>query len=118
MKIDLDARVYNVDGTTAKENGKEVACRELLIRALLSEIDGNGNPVRGQDKIKRYDLFLDVRKATNDTDFAAEEISLLKEAVLIFNALAAGQLRELLEGKVNELAPKKPDLKVVDKAES
>jgi hypothetical protein len=116
MKIDLEARVYNVDGTTAKENGKEVSCRELLIRALLNDIDGNGNPVRGQDKIKRYDLFLEMRKATDETDFKAEDISLMKEAVLVFNSLAAGQLRELLEGKVNELAPvKKPELKVVDK---
>lgn len=97
MKLPLDVVLLNTDDTAAKdENGKEVTLRAALIRAVLSEFDGDMQPVRGEAKLQRYDLYRSIKKATHDTDFTPEDVVMLRKAVLIYPPLTCGQIRELL----------------------
>ena len=97
MKLALDTVLLNTDDTPATdEKGQPVTLRAALIRASLMEIDGDGNPVKGEAKLTRYDLYRAVKKATADTDFTPEQVVDLRKAVLIFPPLTCGQIRDLL----------------------
>lgn len=97
MKLPLDQVLLNTDDTPAKdETGKEVTLRAALIRAVLAEMDGDMQPVKGEAKLRRYDLYRSVKKATGDTDFSPEDVVELRKAVLIYPPLTCGQIRDLL----------------------
>lgn len=96
MKLKLDAVLVNADDTPAKEGDKEVTLRAALIRAALSEYDDGMQPVKGPEKIQRYDLYRKLKKGTEETDFTPEEVVLLRKASLIFAPLSAGQIHEQL----------------------
>lgn len=97
MKLPLDAILLNTDDTAAKdEHGKEVTLRAALIRAALSEFDGDMNPLKGEAKLRRYDLYRAVKKGTADSEFTPEDVVELRKAVLIYPPLTCGQIRDLL----------------------
>jgi hypothetical protein len=97
VKLNLDQIMVNVDDTPAlDEKGKEITLRSSLIRAILSEIDGDMQPVKGEDKIKRYNLYKQIKTADTDTDFSPEDVVVLRKAVLVFPPFTCGQVRDLL----------------------
>lgn len=96
MKIKLEQVLENEDGSPAKEGDKDVTVRQALKRAALAEVDKNLQPIKGDEKVKRYDLFLLVKRATEDTDFKVEDIAALRDAVLVFPTFLSGQLRDIL----------------------
>lgn len=97
MKLPLDVVLLNTDDTPAKdESGKEVTLRAALIRAVLAEVDGDMQPVRGEAKLKRYDLYRSIKKGTVDTDYSPEDVVEMRKAVLIYPPLTCGQIRDLL----------------------
>lgn len=97
MKLALDQVLLNTDDTPAKdETGKEVTLRAALIRAILSEFDGDMTPLKGEAKLVRYSLYKAVKKATDKTDFNPEDVVELRKAVLIYPPLTCGQIRDLL----------------------
>jgi hypothetical protein len=98
MKLNLDAPLFNQDDSPAMEGDKPVTARVALIRAVLSEVDGDQLPIKGEEKIKRYGLYKLVKKATEETEFDVEDVAALKKAVLVFPPLVAGQVRDLLNG--------------------
>lgn len=98
MKIVLETVLSNLDDSPAMEGEKPVTARTALIRATLSDVDETGQAVKGDDKIKRYDLYRKLKKATVDTDFEVEEVAALRKHVLVFPTMTAGQLRDLLSG--------------------
>lgn len=97
MKLPLDTVLLNTDDTPAKdEKGQDVTLRAALIRAALSEFDGDMSPLKGEAKLRRYDLYRAVKKGTADTDFSPEDVVELRKAVLIYPPLTCGQIRDLL----------------------
>jgi len=97
MKLPLDQVLVNIDDSPAKdEGGNEITLRSALIRSVLAEVDGDMQPVKGEDKIKRYSLYRTIKKATPETEFEPEDVVLLRKACLVFAPLSAGQIRELL----------------------
>lgn len=96
MKIKLDSPLLNEDETPALEKEVPVTVRTVLIRAVLSDIDDSLQPVKGEEKVKRYNLYRTIKKGTDETDFEVEDVALLRKAVLIFPPLVAGQVREAL----------------------
>jgi hypothetical protein len=96
MKLKLDSVLLNADDTPAKEGEKDVTLRSALIRAVLAEYDDNMQPVKGPEKIQRYDLYRKVKKGTEETDFSPEEVVLMRKASLVFAPLSAGQIHEHL----------------------
>jgi len=97
MKLDLNQVLFNTDDTPATdEKGQAVTLRAALIRAILSEFDGDMTPLKGEAKLVRYALYKAVKKATDNTDFAPEDVVELRKAVLIYPPLTCGQIRDLL----------------------
>jgi hypothetical protein len=97
LKLPLDVVLLNTDDTTAKdEKGADVTLRTALIRAVLSEFDGQMQPLKGEAKLQRYDLYRALKKGTGDTDFTPEEVVVMRSAALIYPPLVCGQIRDLL----------------------
>jgi len=73
-----------------------------LANSLILEVKGDGTPVRGEEKIKRFNLWFKIKhnlaQEQQVMDFDAAEVVLLKEAVLAFSPLVAGQLNNALDG--------------------
>lgn len=97
MKLNLDQVLLNADDTLAiDEKGNEVTLRSALVRAILSEFDGDMQPLKGEPKLVRYSLYKAVKKATLETDFSPEDVVELRKAVMIYPPLTCGQIRDLL----------------------
>lgn len=99
MYIDLGAKLHDEEFKVQED----LTVKQGLCKSLLMEINGNGQPVLGESKIKRFDLWLKLKLAEGLVKLESEEITLLKEAVLVFAPLAAGQLTNHL--KQGALAP-------------
>ena len=96
MKINLDAAFVDAEDKTALENDKPITLKDALKRAVLSDVDGKGDPIKAEDKVKRFDLFLKLKTADANTDFSIDEVALLDKASLVFPTLIAGQIHYLL----------------------
>lgn len=97
MKLNLDAVLINPDGSPAMEGDRAITIRQTLINAVLAQTDGDMQPVRGEDKVKRYAIYMQLKNATIDTEFEVEDVAVLRKAVLIFPTIVVGQVREVLK---------------------
>jgi len=99
MQILLTRQFLNADDTpaVAADTKKPVDLRWALTQICLNDLDGNGQPLRGEPKIRRYELYRKIKKAGDVVELTAEDISHLKEGALAFSTLVAGQTREFLE---------------------
>jgi len=101
VKIDFGQKIKNIDGTIAKEGGKEedkdMTLGFICANALLANIP-NENP-SGLDKFKRWELAKKV--IGNETvEVTAEDISMMKELVgKAFGVIVVGQTYQMLEKK-------------------
>lgn len=95
MKYKLDGTVNELDGSPILEKEKPVTTYLCFARALMADHNEDGQPIRGDDKIKRYDLLMKLR-GKDEVDLDVEEVALLSRAVLIFPTLVGGQLRAFL----------------------
>jgi hypothetical protein len=96
MKYKLTTPIVNLEGEqTTEGDGKRGTMYLGLTRALMADHNDQGEPIKGDDKIKRYDLLMKIRKQ-DEVDLDVEEVALLSRAVLIFPTLVAGQIRAFL----------------------
>lgn len=98
-KLALSTPILDPEGNVV-DNGSATLGSSLK-NALLSDInpDSPQSPITPEEKISRFELYLKLRAATDDTDWTAEEIAKLKRLSLVFGTWIAGSLRSLLEGK-------------------
>jgi hypothetical protein len=92
MKYCLDGKFVGSDGkqlTDEKDQG--LTCGSLLIAACANGIGGDGQPVKGEDKLKFYAIYVKLIAARGFVDLSAEELGLLHGAVLNFPVIIAGQ---------------------------
>jgi hypothetical protein len=99
MKVKLTDHILTTDDEPAMEGDKPITVRTALIRAALSEVHGDGTPVKGSEKLDRYDLYRKI-KLSESGDLSDSEIKVLRELVLMFPPLLAGQLTDHLLGVV------------------
>lgn len=101
MRISLTQPFFNADDSPATDAAtkKVMDLRWSLTQICLHEIGADGQPLRGEAKVKRYDLYRKIKKAGEVISLTAEEISLLKDGALAFPTLVAGQTREMLENE-------------------
>jgi hypothetical protein len=100
MKISLSQTFLNSDDTPAidGQTKEPITLKQILVSSLLA----------GQeDKIKRYNLFRDIKKSkVGFVVLNVEDVAFLKKAVLECQpTLVAGQAHEMLE---NEYVSEKP----------
>jgi hypothetical protein len=99
MLIDLTQTYVNADDSPAitADTKRPVTLKFMLIQAVLSGVGPDGRPVPPDEKIKRYSLFRDLKKAEYTIELPAEDIAILKNAAKIFETLVMGQTHEMLE---------------------
>lgn len=98
MRYDLTLFPVSTDDEQLKDgSGKEVTFRETLITAITADVDENQQPLKGEDKMIRFELYMKLKRAKGSVELAPEEIVLLKRAALNFNIIVAGQVRQFLD---------------------
>ena len=97
--IDISAPLLDMDDKPTLEGELPITLALALKRAVLADTDTERNPVKPADKVYRFDLFLKLRAGEKEgkVELSAEEISFLKNAVLIFPTFVAGTVRKLLD---------------------
>ncbi len=97
MKIDFSQKFSGFDGATMKDTktDKELSLADICVEALLS-VDRE-DPIDGIEKLKRYDLALEIYQGKKES-LSAEEVVLLKELVgKYFTTLVVGQAFPMLD---------------------
>ena len=99
MLIDLSQTYVNADDSPAltADTKQPVTLKFMLIQALLAGVGSDGRAVPPDEKIKRYSLYRDLKRAGASIELPAEDVALLKNAVKIFETLVLGQTHEMLE---------------------
>ena len=107
MKISLTTVILDEDDLPFQEKGKPLTASVLFRRACLADVDKTGQPVKGEDKVKRYDLYekLTAAKGAETVDLDVEDVNLLNECIYVFGILPLGQLRKILKNPVVETRP-------------
>jgi hypothetical protein len=102
MLIDLMQTYVNADDSSAvtADTKQPVTLKFMLIQAVLSDVGPDGRAVQSDEKIKRYSLYRDLKKAGATLELPAEDIAILKNAAKIFPTLVMGQTHEMLERQV------------------
>lgn len=99
MKINFDTLLFDGNDAVVMEGEAPADVKVILKRAVLSDMQPNGQPIQPEQKLQRFDLFLKLRSADNDTDWSLDEVALLDKAVMVFPTLISGQLSYLLNQK-------------------
>ena len=100
MKIDFDYQIVDENDKPVPDvDGSPVKIVTLLKRAVLADANIDGTPIKPEEKLERYELFLKLRQADKDTDFSLAEVTLLDSAVRVYSTLILGQLHYLLNNK-------------------
>ena len=100
MLIDLSQTYVNADDSPAitADTKVPVTLKFMLIQALLSGTGPDGAPLKAEDKLKRYSLYRDLKKAGAAIELPAEDVVFLKEVAKSFiDTLVLGQTHEMLE---------------------
>lgn len=107
MLIDLTQVYLNADDSPAvtADTRVPVTLKFMLIQALLAGVGPEGQPLQSDDKIKRYSLYRDLKKADGVIELPAEDVALLKHAVKVFDTLVLGQTHEMLERTTPQMIP-------------
>lgn len=84
------------DANLKDEKGADANFRLCLMKALSADVDGEGQPIKGEDKFKRFDLYMKVKKSNGTVDLTAEEVVLATNAAKAFPVIVAGQCRDFL----------------------
>ena len=97
MKIDFTKKFTNFTGEILKDSqsGKELSLSDVCVEALMA-VDSKES-IDGMEKLKRYNLALDIHKGEKDS-LSSEEVVLLKELIgKYFTTIIVGQALPMLE---------------------
>lgn len=99
MLFDLDKFPVSEDDTQLKdEKGKLATYRDAFMKAATNDFDTNGQPVRGEEKFKRFDIWQKMKHANQLVDLDAKEVTYLTDLARdAFPILIAGQCRDFLK---------------------
>lgn len=93
------APVSDNDVILKDETGADVNFRTLLIRICMADVDGDGQPVRGSDKMRRFELYMRLKESTAVIEFTPDDAAFLSKAALAFPTIVAGQVQYFLDQK-------------------
>jgi hypothetical protein len=97
MKFNLTKFPIGEDDKQLKdENGKNVTFKEVLIKAITSAVDGRGQQVQGEEKFKRFDMYMRLKKSKGIVELNAEDVVMLTNAAQAFPVIVAGECRDFL----------------------
>jgi len=97
MKYDLtQCPVSDDDQPLKDETGKVANYRTLLMRVCAADVDGDMQPVKGTDKMLRYDVYIQLKRANGSIELDPESVAMLTKGALAFPTIVAGQVRDYL----------------------
>jgi len=99
MKYSVHKTFENAKGETFKNEGVDETFKSIVPQVLLADVDGNGQPVKGPEKLKRYDLWIKIRAAQDEVELTSDEIQTLSSAAELFSTVLYGQIKYFLEQK-------------------
>lgn len=103
MKYDLTKFPVGEDDQQLKDDtGKLAFYKQAFIKALLSEPNPmvpGAQPLSNDVKMKRYALYVKLKKANGTTNLDTDEVAILSDAVMLYPTLIAGQCRDFLNQK-------------------
>lgn len=80
-------------------SGKVATLRSIAIEALLAVFQDESS-LTGDEKLKRWELAMKVKRAVEPAEFTVEEVGLIKKLIgKAFAAMIVGQAWMMLEGK-------------------
>lgn len=99
MQVLLNSGLVDFEGEVMKDaKGSPAVLRGVCIDALMAQFEDEKN-LSGDEKLKRFDLALKVKKAEDPADFTVEEVALLKKLIgKAYGPLVVGQTWKMLEG--------------------
>lgn len=96
MKYDLTEKLKDHKGNYIPNDEKnDSTLYDVITIGLLADVDGDHQPIRGLQKVKRYKLFLKIM-GKDSVDLTAEEVAMISDAVLMFPTVVCGQVQEIL----------------------
>ena len=100
MNIDISKNFVDLEGNIIKAvTGKDATLKGVIIDALVANYEDEKN-LSGEEKVKRWNLALELTKADNEIDISIENISMIKKLVgKAYGVLVVGQALNMLEGK-------------------
>lgn len=106
MKYNLALFPVAEDGTQLKdEKGNPADFRVTLKKAFTSDADSQGQPIRGEEKFKRWDMWLRIKEAPPIIELSAEEVVYITHMCRdAFPVLIAGQCRDFLRNPMKDPA--------------
>ncbi len=97
MYIAIDQKFKDIEGNYILENEKEVELKTIIINALLGDYSDE-KTLLGDDKLKRWDLAIKIKQASDTVELSAEEIVLIKFLVgKPYTTTITGQAYKMLE---------------------
>lgn len=94
MKINLNAVLSDVDGSTLKEKDKVVTLKDVCIAAVLTPNQKDEQ----RTKMEKWDIYKKLRDAKEECDLQVEEITVVKTSIGdIYPPLIMGQCFDLIE---------------------
>lgn len=98
MLFDISKFPVDPDGNRMKDDkGGDTDYRMAFTKALLTDFDGTGKPISGEEKFKRFDMYMKVKKCVGHLELQPEDVVFLTNACRdAFPVLAAGQCRDFL----------------------
>lgn len=100
MKIDFDKVLLTLDGQQMqdKDSNEPLTLRKICVDALL--VIDKGETLSGEDKIKRYDLALNIYQGKKDS-LSPEDAVLLRELIgKYYTTMVVGQVFPMLDDSV------------------
>ena len=103
MKVDMNQKIKNMDGSVAKEGDKEITLGVICANALLATIP-NENPT-GPQKYERFGLATKIHASKDGMlEISVENLAMLREMIgKGYSTLVVGQAYDLLDGKTPEV---------------
>jgi hypothetical protein len=81
------------------KTGKQFTLRDAAKNSLLGKYDDEKG-LKVEEKVKRFDIYLKVKDATDPTELTVDEVSLIKKLIAkTYGVLIVGQAVKMLEGK-------------------
>lgn len=108
MKYDFSKFPVSDDDKQLNDaNGNPATYRESLISAIAADYDGDGQPIRGQAKFLRYNLWKKLKAIPKGSNklvfFTAEEVALMSAAAQVLSIVVSGQVKEFLDSPESEV---------------
>ena len=100
MQVLLGKVFTDLEGAEIRgDKGEPVILRDVATNALLAVFQDEQN-LSGEEKLKRWELAVKIRRAVDPCEISVEEVSLVKKLIgKAYAPVISGQAWHMLEGK-------------------